>query len=165
MISNYWLIVFGSRPHSIYICILLLFYLYLNLYLYLYLYLYLAREQQSTNRPEKAREGRECNLFRLISRLQAPDQMIGERKIDDQRKSSLRQIYEEVRTHPPQFAQWELPQPVAPEGEGEDPGVLEGGREVRHGHVRTLDGSQVVTCTTWLQIPAANISCKYDLQI
>ena len=80
-------------------------------------------------------------------------------------KIDVRLIYDEVRTHPPQFAQGELPQPVASEGEGEDPGVLEGGRQVRHGHVRTLDRPQVVTCRTWLQVPVANTSCKYQLQI
>ena len=53
-------------------------------------------------------------------------------------------------THPPQFAHWELSQPVASEGEGKDPGVLEGGRQVGHGHVGTLNGPQVITCPTWL---------------
>ena len=42
----------------------------MNLNLYLYLYLH----SQGNEVPEKAREGRECNLFWLISRLQAPEE-------------------------------------------------------------------------------------------
>ena len=62
--------------------------------------------------------------------------------------SSLNERKAKVLTHPSQLAHRELPQSVASEGEGEDPGVLEGGRQVCHGDVRTLHGPQVVTCRT-----------------
>ena len=62
--------------------------------------------------------------------------------------SSFNERKAKVLTHPSQLAHRELPQSVASEGEGEDPGVLEGGRQVCHGNVRTLHGPQVVTCRT-----------------
>ena len=62
--------------------------------------------------------------------------------------SSFNERKAKVLTHPSQLAHRELPQSVASEGEGKDPGVLEGGRQVCHGNVRTLHGPQVVTCRT-----------------
>ena len=65
--------------------------------------------------------------------------------------SSFNDRKAKVLTHPSQLAHRELPQSVASEGEGEDPGVLEGRRQVSHGHIGALNGPEVVTCRTrWL---------------
>ena len=96
-----------------------------------------TRHHSDLSSPEKAREGMELRLLLLISRLQAPGQWV---MLEVEIITFVSGL-----THISQLPHRKLPQSISCQREGEHASVLQLGRQVGHGDLGAVHGSQVVS--------------------
>ena len=96
-----------------------------------------TRHHSDLSSPENAREGMELRLLLLISRLHAPGELYVGGGGGGNNHICL--------THISQLPHRKLPQSISGQREGEYASVLQLGRQVGHGDLGAVHGSQVVS--------------------